>query len=149
MKPDTEYTGQITVARCDKKAIKGVEDEKQYKRVGIIKLEMTFQDGDLDHHVDPSIADDRTYDSCSWGERVGKFELDVNDIISTVKIVKITRTNKDELEGKFSMTFETEAIENISTIGVYLKDKDNPANLKLSTLKDDKTSEEDSLEEAI
>ena len=132
MKLDTQYTGQVTGAKYSKKAIKGVEDEKIYKRVGVIKIEMEFNEGDLDSHVDSSIADERTYDSCSWGERVGKYEIDINGVISKVKIVKIQRTNKDETEGKFSFTFETEELDNVSTIGNYLKDKDNPAQFKLT-----------------
>lgn len=132
MKLDTDYTGQITIAKYSKKAIKGPEDEKQYIRVGIIKIDMEFHDGDLDSHVDTSIANDRAFDSCTWGERVGKYTLDINDVVSTGKIVKIQRTNKDELEGRFSITFETEELDNVSTVGNYLKDKDNPATFKLS-----------------
>ena len=137
MKFDTDYTGQITAAKYSKKAIKGVEDEKVYKRVGVIKIEMDFADGDLDSHVDSSIADDRSYDSCSWGMRAGKFELNINDVVSTGRIAKIQRTNKDELEGKFSIIFETEDLDNVSTISNYLKDKDNPATFTLSSIKDD------------
>ncbi len=141
MKFDTTYTGQITAAKYSKKAIKGVEDEKVYKRVGVIKIEMEFNDGDLDSHVDSSIADDRTYDSCSWGMRVGKYELDINDIVSTGRIAKIQRSNKDEVEGKFSIIFETEDLDNVSTISNYLKDKDNPANFKLSAIGDNDEAE--------
>lgn len=133
MKLDNDYTGQITSAKFSKKAIKGPEDEKQYVRVGVIKLEMEFNDDDLSNFVDSSIANDRAFDTCSWGERIGLYSLDINDVVSKVKVVKIQRTNKDELEGTFSLTFETEDLENVSTIGNYLKDKDNPAQFKLST----------------
>jgi hypothetical protein len=134
MKFNTEYIGQVTSVKCAKKAIKGVEDQKVYKRVGLIKLEMPYTDGDLDSHVDSSISDDRSYDSCSWGERVGKYEIDINGIVSKAKIIKIQRSNKDDVEGKFSILFETEDLDNISTIGNYLKDKDNPATFKLTAI---------------
>lgn len=136
MKLDTEYTGQVTTAKYAKKAIKGVEDEKIYKRVGYIKIEMEYNDGDLDSHVDSSISDDRNYDSCSWGERVGKYEIDINGVLVKAKIVKIQRTNKDDVEGKFSLAFETDDLDVVSTIGNYLKDKDNPAIFKLSAVVD-------------
>ena len=50
------------------------------------------------------------------------------------KIIKIQRSNKDDVEGKFSILFETEDLDNISTIGNYLKDKDNPATFKLTAI---------------
>jgi hypothetical protein len=132
MKLNNNYTGQITSAKFSKKAIKGVDDEKQYVRVGIIKLEMEFNDDDLSNFVDSSIANDRAFDSCSWDERIGYYSLNINDVVSKVKVIKIQRTNKDELEGTFSLTFETEELDNVSTIGNYLKDKDNPASFCLS-----------------
>lgn len=136
MKLDVKYTGQITTAKYARKVIKGTEDEKQYKRVGVIKVEFEFQDGDLDNFVDPSIADDRTYDSCSWGERIGWYELDINDVLVKGKVVQISRSNKDELEGKFSLTLETENLENVSTIANYIRDTDNPAQIEIKTVVD-------------
>lgn len=133
MKLDKEYTGQITKALYVKKAIKGVEDKKEYKRVGNIQVEIPFQDGDLDSFVNPSVADDRYFSSCVWNdERVGEYELDINDTISTVRVIKIGRKNKSEVEGTFSIMFETEDMDNVSIIGNYLKDKDTPANIKLT-----------------
>jgi hypothetical protein len=124
MKLDKEYTGQITKALYVKKAIKGVEDKKEYKRVGNIQVEIPFQDGDLDSFVNPSCV-------CN-DERVGEYELDINDTISTVRVIKIGRKNKSEVEGTFSIMFETEDMDNVSIIGNYLKDKDTPANIKLT-----------------
>ena len=133
MKLDTLYEGQVTSIKFAKKVIKGTEDseEKTYKRVGCIKVEFSFNDSDLDQFVDPGIADDRTYDSCTWGERIGFYDLDINSIIVTGKIVQINRSNKNEIEGKFSLVIETDNLDNVSTIANYIKDKDNPSQIKL------------------
>jgi hypothetical protein len=135
MKLDKDYTGQITKAMFVKKAFKGPEEKKEYKRVGIIQTEIDYQDGDLDSFIDPVIADNRNYKSCSWDEIVGTYELDINDVISDVKIIGISRKNKNDIEGTLSITFETENMDNVSTIGNYLKDKDTPANIKISPKK--------------
>ena len=140
MRFDTMYTGQVTTAKYARKVIKGTEkgseEEKQYKRVGVIKVELTFQDGDLDNFVDPSIADDRSYDSCSWGERLGWYNLTINETVVKGKVTQINRSNKDELEGKFSLTLETEDLEMVSTIANYIRDTDNPAQLEIATVED-------------
>lgn len=134
MKLDRTYSAQVTVAKYAKKAIKGVEDKKEYKRVGHIQVEYAYAGGDLDNFVDASIADDNSYTSCNWNEEIiGKYELDVNDVISEVKIIKISRKNKSE-SSTASILFETENLENVSVIGNYLKDKDNPAQVKLTKL---------------
>lgn len=135
MKLDKDYTGQITKAMYAKKAFKGPEEKKEYKRVGIIQVEIDYQDGDLDSFVDPVIADNRLYKKCDWDEIVGEYELDINDVISNVKVIAIQRKNKNDIEGTLSVTFETEDMDNVSTIGNYLKDKDTPANIKLSKKK--------------
>jgi succinate dehydrogenase flavin-adding protein (antitoxin of CptAB toxin-antitoxin module) len=133
MKNDVEYTGLVDSVKISKKAIKGVEDEKVYKRVGVVKLTMVYGQGDLYALTGSSIADDETYDKISWGARVGKYELNVNDVIAKTKIVSIQKINKDE-ESKFSIVFETEDLDFISAIGYYVKDKENPSNLKLTYL---------------
>lgn len=133
MKNDVEYTGLVDSVKISKKAIKGVEDEKVYKRVGVVKLTMVYGQGDLYALTGSSIADDETYDKISWGARVGKYELNVNDVIAKTKIVSIQKINKDE-ESKFSIVFETEDLDFISAIGNYVKDKENPSNLKLTYL---------------
>lgn len=133
MKNDVEYTGLVDSVKISKKAIKGVEEEKVYKRVGVVKLTMVYGQGDLYALTGSSIADDETYDKISWGARVGKYELNVNDVIAKTKIVSIQKINKDE-ESKFSIVFETEDLDFISAIGNYVKDKENPSNLKLTYL---------------
>lgn len=136
MKNEVEYTGLVDSVKISKKAIKGVEDEKVYKRVGVVKLTMVYGQGDLQALTGSSIADDETYDKISWGARVGKYELNVNEVIAKTKIVSIQKINKDE-ESKFSIVFETEDLDFISAIGNYVKDKENPSNLKLTYLSSD------------
>jgi len=92
MKIDKQYTGQIIKAGYIKKSIKGVEDEKVFKRVGLVQVEIVFQCGDLDAFVDPNVADDSTYTSCVWNDEIiGNYELNINDVVSEVKIVRIAR----------------------------------------------------------
>ena len=134
MKNGVTYFGLVDSAKISKKAIKGVEEEKQYKRVGVVKLTMTFGSGDLSSLCDPIIAEDVSYDKITWGERVGSYELSVNDILAKVRVISIQKVNKTE-ESKFSIVFETEDLDFVSGVGNYIKDKENPSTLILTYLK--------------
>lgn len=127
------YSGLVTSLKIVSKAIKGPEDEKIQKRVGIIKIENDYNTGDLSKFIDGPVPDDFEYDSVSWGERLGEYNININDIDIPVKVIKIDRKNKSD-SMKFSLTFETEALTNLSTVGNYVKDKDNPTQFKLSWL---------------
>lgn len=130
MKNGVEYFGVLDSVKISKKAIKGVEDEKVYKQVGVVKIGTDYTPSSLSSLVDPIIAEDTSYDKCSWGPRVGKYTLSINGVVAAVRLVQIQRTNKDE-ESKVSYMFETEELEFISAIGMYVKDKDTLCIFKL------------------
>jgi hypothetical protein len=134
---DKTYSGQLEVLKIVSKSIKTPEDEKIQKRVGIIKTEFDYTDGDLTRFVDDNtIPNNRFYNTLSWTEeRTGTYELNINDLVFPVKIIKIERKNKEDA-AKFSLTFETEELVNLSTLGMYVKDKENPSQIKLSILED-------------
>lgn len=135
MKLDKTYEGLVTAVKISSKNIKTPEEEKIQKRVGIVKIEFDYVDGDLSELVD-EVANNVFYSSVTWDEeRVGNFSLDINEIIFPVKIIKISRKNKEDA-AKFTMTFETDELEAISPIGNYVKDKDTKTQVKLTKLPD-------------
>jgi hypothetical protein len=133
MKNGVEYTGIVDSVKIAKKAIKGVEDEKIYKQVGVVKVSLEYYLGSLSSLVDPIVVEDNSYDKCSWGPRVGSYKLTVNSVEAKVRINNILKTNKDD-ESKISITFETEELDFISAIGIYVKDKDTHSVIKLDYL---------------
>lgn len=136
MKLDKTYEGLVTAVKISSKNIKTPEDEKIQKRVGIVKIDFDYTDGDLSGWVDDEVANNVFFTSVSWDEeRVGTFSLDINEIVLPVKIIKIGRKNKEDA-AKFSLTFETEDLEKISPIGNYVKDKDTKTQVKLSKIPD-------------
>jgi hypothetical protein len=135
MKLDKTYEGLVTAVKISSKNIKTPEEEKIQKRVGIVKIEFDYVDGDLSELVD-EVANNVFYTTVTWDEeRVGNFSLDINEIVFPVKIIKISRKNKEDA-AKFTMTFETDELEAISPIGNYVKDKDTKTQVKLTKLPD-------------
>jgi hypothetical protein len=65
MKNGVEYTGIVDSVKIAKKAIKGVEDEKIYKQVGVVKVSLEYYLGSLSYLVDPIVVEDNSYDKCS------------------------------------------------------------------------------------
>lgn len=82
---------------------------------------------------DNDIADSYSYISCSFDQRTGSYVLSINDIELTCVINRIDRKNKSDVEGELNITFETADIEKAGTIGLYLKDKENPTKLILKS----------------
>jgi hypothetical protein len=136
MKNGQEYSGMVDSVKISKKAIKGVEDEKIYKQVGVVKITIEYFPQVLSSLVDPIVAEDNSYDKCVWGPRVGKYKLTINEVEANVRINQIMKVNKDDTS-KFSIIFETEELDYISAIGVYVKDKDTMSHLKLDYLVSD------------
>lgn len=130
------YSGIITKISIASRTIKTPEDEKIKKNVGIVGVELDYNTGDLEYFVDGKIPDDIMFTTASWDERVGKYSLNINEVILDVKVIKIERKNKEDA-CKFSLTFETEQFENMSILGNYIKDKENPSQIKLSVLEDE------------
>lgn len=133
MKNGIEYSGMLDSVKISKKAIKGVEDEKIYKQVGVIKITIEYMPQVLSSLVDAIVVEDNSYDKCVWGARVGKYSLTINEIVANVRIVQIIKTNKEDVS-KFSIIFETEELDFISAVGIYVKDKDTMSHLKLDYL---------------
>ena len=134
MKLDKKYSGILAALKIVSKKVQGPEEteEKITKRVGVLKAEFEYVDGDLSHFVDGIVANDIYYTSVVWAEeRTGLYLLNINDIEIPVKIMKIERKNKDA-EAKFSLTFETEVLDNLSVVGNYIKDAENLATFILS-----------------
>ena len=131
MKFNKTYSVIISGYKVTTKNIKGPEDEKIAKRIGIFKAESDYFSGDLSEFISSNIPDDIEIITATWDERVGTYSVNVNDIQFEVKIIKIERKNKDDA-AKFSLTFETEDLESFSLISHYVKDKDNPAQLVLN-----------------
>lgn len=134
MKLDKKYQGILAALKIVSKKVEGPEgsEEKITKRVGVLKAEFEYVDGDLSHWVDGLVANDIYYSSVVWAEeRTGLYLLNINEIEIPVKILRIERKNKDA-EAKFSITFETEVLDNLSVVGNYIKDKENPATFILS-----------------
>lgn len=130
MKNGVEYSGIVDSVKISKKAIKGIEDEKVYKQVGVVKVTIEYMPQVLSSLVDAIVVEDNSYDKCVWGARVGKYKLTVNEIEANVRINQIIKTNKEDVS-KFSIIFETEELDFISAIGIYVKDKDTMSHLKL------------------
>jgi len=130
MKNGVEYSGIVDSVKISKKAIKGIEDEKVYKQVGVVKITIEYMPQVLSSLVDAIVVEDNSYDKCVWGARVGKYKLIVNEIEANVRINQIIKTNKEDVS-KFSIIFETEELDFISAIGIYVKDKDTMSHLKL------------------
>lgn len=130
MKNGVEYSGIVDSVKISKKAIKGIEDEKVYKQVGVVKVTIEYMPQVLSSLVDAIVVEDNSYDKCVWGARVGKYKLTVNEIEANVRINQIIKTNKEDVS-KFSIIFETEELDFISAIGIYVKDKDTLSHLKL------------------
>jgi hypothetical protein len=129
MKLEKKYSGILAALKIVSKKVQGPEesDEKITKRVGVLKAEFEYTDGDLSHFVDGLVANDIYYTSVTWAEeRTGAYLLNINEIEIPVKIMKIERKNKDS-EAKFAITFETEVLDNLSVVGNYIKDKENLA----------------------
>lgn len=128
------YSGLVTSLKIISKNIKTPEDEKIQKRVGIVKVENDYNKGDLSEFIDGSVPDDIFFTTITWNdERIGEFKLTINEIEIPVKVIKIERKNKSN-SSVFSLTFETEELTNLSTVGNYVKDKDNPSQIKLEWL---------------
>lgn len=136
MKLDTEYTGTVKTAKIISKNIKTPEDEKIQKHVGVVEIEMSYNSGDLSGFVIGSTPDDIYVSSITWNDEiVGTYELNINDIVFNTKIVKISRKNKTD-EVLYSLTFETEDLDKISQVGIYVKVKETPSNFKLNKVED-------------
>lgn len=128
-----KYSGLVTSLKIVSKAIKTPEEEKIQKRVGIIKTETEYTNGDLKEFIDGPVPDDILFSSVSWDERIGEYKLIINELEFPVKILKIERKNKTNNQ-TCSFIFETEDLTNLSTLGNYVKDKDNPSQIKLEWL---------------
>jgi rod shape-determining protein MreB len=100
------------------------------------RMVVDYNQGDLEYFVDGKIPDDIMFTTASWDERVGKYSLNINDVVLDVKVIKIERKNKEDA-CKFSLTFETEQFENMSILGNYIKDKENPSQITLTALEDE------------
>lgn len=136
MKLDVEYSGTIVKHSSATRTI--VEsDPKEVVRVSQIKVKLEYQAGMLDDILiadDRMIADANTYKTCSWDQRVGSYELEINETILCVVINKIDRKNKDEMTQELNITFETADVEKAGFVGHYLRDKENPVKLTLRNL---------------
>jgi hypothetical protein len=126
MKLNQNYNGQVIGLSYNKFKIP-MSDPAEHTRVAKVKVRFMYNEGDLeDLLVDTTVADDRDYDKCKWGEREFGYILNVNDICIPGKIVEITRTNKTDLEKYFTVTLRTQELESAAQIGHYLNDKENP-----------------------
>ena len=136
MKIGTEYSGTVVKHSSATRTIVD-SDPKEVVRVCQIKIKVDYQPGMLDDILvgdDRMIADANTYKSCSWDQRVGSYELEINETDLCVVINKIDRRNKDEMTQELYVTFETADVEKAGFVGHYLRDKDNPAKLILKNL---------------
>lgn len=136
MKIDTEYSGTVVKHSSATRTIVD-SDPKEVVRVSQIKIKTDYQQGMLDDILvgdDRMIADSNTYKTCSWDQRVGSYELEINETDLCVVINKIERKNKDEMTQELYITFETADVEKAGFVGHYLRDKDNPAKLILKNL---------------
>jgi len=136
MKLNTEYSGTIAKHSSATRTIVN-SDPKEVVRVSQIKVKIDYQPGMLDDILvgdDQTIADANTYKTCSWDQRVGSYELEINETALCVVINKIDRKNKDEMTQELYITFETADVEKAGFVGHYLRDKDNPAKLTLKNL---------------
>lgn len=133
MKNGKEYTGTVKAVKIVGKSIKGPEDEKVQKQVGIVEIESEYNSGDLSELVIGTTPDDIYATSIVWNDEiVGDYDVDINDILFKAKIIKISRKNKDV--PTFSLTFETEDLEKLSGIGMYVKIKDTPSNFVINKI---------------
>lgn len=133
MKNGVEYSGLLDSVKISKKSIKGVDDEKVYKQVGVVKFTLLYAMGSLSSLTDPIVTEDTSYDKVVFGPRVGSYKITINSVEANVKINQIIKTNKDE-ESKVSFILETEELDFISAIGIYVKDKDTMSVFKLDYL---------------
>lgn len=133
MKNAKDYTGTVKAVKIVGKSIKGPEDEKVQKQVGIVEIESEYNSGDLSELVIGTTPDDIYATSIVWNDEiVGDYDVDINDILFKAKIIKISRKNKDV--PTFSLTFETEDLEKLSGIGMYVKIKDTPSNFVINKI---------------
>lgn len=133
MKIGMEYSGTIVKHSSATRTIID-SDPKEVVRVSQIKVKVDYIQGMLDDILiadDKMIADANTYKSCSWDQRIGSYELEINETILCVVINKIERKNKDEVTQELLITFETADVEKAGFVGHYLRDKDNPTKLTL------------------
>jgi len=133
MKLGVEYSGTIAKHSSATRTIID-SDPKEVVRVSQIKTKVDYFPGMLDDILiadDKMIADANTYKSCSWDQRIGSYELEINETILCVVINKIERKNKDEMTQELLITFETADVEKAGVVGHYLRDKDNPTKLTL------------------
>lgn len=133
MKNAKDYAGTVKAVKIVGKSIKGPEDEKVQKQVGIVEIESEYNSGDLSELVIGTTPDDIYATSIVWNDEiVGDYDVDINDILFKAKIIKISRKNKDV--PTFSLTFETEDLEKLSGIGMYVKIKDTPSNFVINKI---------------
>lgn len=131
MKIGKDYTGTVKAVKIVGKSIKGPEDEKIQKQVGIVEVESEYNAGDLSELVVGATPEDIYATSIVWNDEiVGFYDVDINDIVFKARIIKIARKNKDV--PTFSLTFETEDLEKLSGIGLYVKIKDTPSNFTIN-----------------
>lgn len=136
MKTGIEYTGQIVKHSSATRTIID-SDPKEVVRVSQIKVKIDYQDGMLEDILvgdDNTIADSISYDTCSWGQRIGSYELEINETSLVVVINKIERKNKKDNVCELLITFETADVEKAGFVGQYLRDKDNPTKLSIKTI---------------
>lgn len=133
MKNGKDYSGTVKAVKIVGKSIKGPEDEKVQKQVGIVEIEIEYNSGDLSELVIGTTPDDIYVSSIVWNDEiVGDYDVDINDILFKAKIVKLSRKNKDV--PTFSLTFETEDLDKLSGIGMYVKIKDVPSNFVINKI---------------
>lgn len=131
MKIGKDYTGTVKAVKIVGKSIKGPEDEKIQKQVGIVEVESEYNAGDLSELVVGATPEDIYATSIVWNDEiVGFYDVDINDIVFKARIIKIARKNKDV--PTFSLTFETEDLESLSGIGLYVKIKETPSNFTIN-----------------
>lgn len=124
MKLGKTYPGTVKTVKIVSKNIKGPEDEKVQIQVGIVQIEMEYNAGDLVEFIPGNVPDDIYFTSVNWNDEViGNYELNLNEIIFNTKIVKISRSNKSD-SATFSITFETQDLEKLSSVGMYVKIKE-------------------------
>lgn len=124
MKLGKTYQGTVKTVKIVSKNIKGPEDEKVQIQVGIVQIEMEYNAGDLVEFIPGNVPDDIYFTSVNWNDEfVGTYELNLNDIIFNTKIVKISRNNKSG-SATFSLTFETQDLEKLSLVGMFVKIKE-------------------------
>lgn len=136
MKLETEYSAQIVKHASATRTIID-SDPKEVVRVSQIKIKLDYNDGMLNDILmgdDITIADAPTYKSCSWDQRVGSYELEINESVLVVVINKIERKNKDDMTMELYITFETADVEKAGFVGQYLRDKDNETKVTLKAL---------------